>query len=322
MARTAGNTNGDSPPARAHRRLSRLLAAGALLALLTISSLPAWAAITSVSPSSATVRPGQSVTVTVTSNGAEVGVGPSYPDVTVKNKDNSPPFTFTFQVSLAAVPGTKYSYTFADDLLGTGSFTLTVGLPIPTTTTTTTTTVPPTTTTTRAPTTTTTTTVPDTTTTTLAPTTTTTTLPPTTTTTTRASTTSVPPTTTTTVPPTTTTLVPVSLTIGDDEGSGPLLPVAIAGGSFAIAALAFGGWAFRRNQRPVYSRSSFGPALAYRRWSEQRRAEKRSRAGDARGFADWWRGLGPVITFSEWRSRREAEKKLQRRIRERRRSNG
>ena len=296
----------------ARTRMGRTGFVTALLIVLFVGVLPAWAAIKSVSPGSATRQPNSSVGVNVSTDiaGGSVVVNGSAPGVVVTRTGSAPTFTFTFQIFTSAVPGT-YTYTFLDGE-SLGSFTLTVDVPPPTTTTSTT--QPPTTTstttTTRAPTTTTTTTEPP-------PETTTTTVPPTTTT--------VPPTTstttTTTVPPTTTTttLVPAAIAaLGDDDTSSGA-PIMLLGGGLALLALLIGGGVMYSRRRPAYGSAAPGFLLSWRHTFERRRTATLGRPARFSGVRSWWRTSGPLVSFQEWRGGRNAAKDLQRRIEERRR---
>lgn len=297
-----------------------LLLVAAATAILLSGIVPAVAQITSVSPGSAHVKPGNSVGVTVTTDaGSVVLASGSAPGVSVGQSG----FTFTFTAFTTATPGT-YGYTFTDGA-STGSFTLIVDEPPATTTTTT---VPPTTTTTRPPVATTTTrpatTTTRPTTTTTAPTTTTsttstttTTLAPTTTTTTTSTTTTVPPTTTTS------TLVPaaiVAIDDGDEGGSSFGNPFVWFGGGAALFALALAGaYVLWSRRRPTYGAATPGFVLAWRQRRERRKVSKPSQGSKTAGLSYWWRTSGPVASYHDWRESHHAAKTVRQQIKDRQR---
>lgn len=305
---------------------------GAFIAAVLVGTGSADAQISSVSPGSARISPGSSVSVTVTTDAGSVALASgSAPNVSVAQSG----FRFTFTAFTTATPGT-YGYTFTDGE-STGSFTLTVDPPPTTTTSSTTTTTqastttrPPATTTTTRPTTTTTrrtttTTRPTTTTTSsTTTTTTTTTLAPTTTaaTTTTASTSST--TTTTTIPPTTTTstLIPAGIVALDGEGgsSGPGVPfVWFGAGAALLAALLAGAYVIRSRQRPTYGAATSSVMLAWRQRNERRKVSRTSHTKPTAGLKHWWQTSGPIVAYHEWQASRHATKTVRRQIEERQR---
>jgi len=302
-------------------RMGRVVFVNALLTVLFVGALPAWAAITG--PASAHVLPGASVGVNMTTDGTIVAINGSHSPIFVVRSGSAPTFRFTFTVPTSTTPG-SYGYTFIDDAAGNRPFSLIVDVPA---TTTTTTQPPPTTTTTRPPTTTTTTRPPTTTTTTRPPTTTTTepleeTTTSLTTTTTVPQTTTIGPTTTsttTTLPTTTSTSVPSAIAAPDDGGTSSRIPIGWLGGGSALLILGIGGAFLYSRHRPAYGSATPESLVAWRHLSKHRRAETLNRPSRTSGLSNWWRTSGPLISYREWRSDRNAAKDLQRRIEERRR---
>ncbi len=99
---------------------------GLLVLLAIAAAVPASAQITSVSPGSANVLPGNSVGVNVTTDGTLVGVSGNHAGISVgPSQGSGPTVRFTFTAGTSAAPG-SYGYSFFDDLGGSGSFTLIV----------------------------------------------------------------------------------------------------------------------------------------------------------------------------------------------------
>lgn len=296
------------------------------IALLGIA-LPAAATINA--PGSASVLPGGSTSVNVTTDATTIGVSGGGSGISVApSSGTGPTVRFSFTAGTSAAPG-SYGYVFFDDAGGTGSFTLIVDTPptttteAPTTTTQapTTTTQPPATTTTRPATTTTrpTTTTTSSTTTTLAV---TTTRPTTTTTSSTTTTTTIPPTTTTS------TLIPAGIVAvdggsgggGSGGGGGLNGPFVWFGGGAALFALALAGaYVLWSRRRPTYGATTPGFVLAWRQRRERRKIRKPSQTSKSAGFSYWWHTAGPVVSYHEWRASRHAGKTVRRQIEERQR---
>jgi hypothetical protein len=309
---TSARVEGDIRPT--YRRVV-IAVAGVLACIVLLTPIPTHAEVSGAG--SAQVTAGGATGVTMTTDGATIGLGGGHGGISASPSSGAgPSVRFTFTVG-STVPAGSYGYTFFDNLGGSSSFSLIVAAAPPTTTTTAppTTTQPPVTTTTTRPAVTTTTTEVLETTTTVAET--TTTVAPTTTTTEPP-----PTTTTTTIPPTTTTstLVPAGLAAPADGGGGTQIPIALFGGGGAaiLAAAAVGIFLVRRG-RPGYGASTPAMVLAWRRFGESRRTSTKQRSKKTRSVGRWWNTAGPVIAYREWASRRHSTKTVRRQIEERNR---